>query len=441
MLVFISDLHFADGTAGEHNINPRAFEYFFNDLIGVATDEKNAIKEVKVVFLGDIFDLLRTTYWFATNIPEDHTPWGSNDGKTEVHANAVFKALAGHTRNKQSFQEIKNGLKRLKAACPNLETEPRLFYIPGNHDRLCNRWESLRQQVCDCLGILKRWHNPAKPFYHDFPDTRYGVYARHGHEFDHYNYEGTSAFSLQDYQAVPIGDPITTELIARLPYELGRRLDPLPWLTPEDKVVLKRNFQEVDNVRPFAAVIEWLLYQVRTQGERDVRLKNLIEDTVDDVINRFNDLHFVQSWYDRHDKWLNPFDRADKIQAVLYLLEHFKIFPHDKLLSLAMEAVEFFLQDDLKEAAPEEPVLIDPAFRYVVYGHTHDPLVVALRIRKGNEQLYLNTGTWRTRYVKAERDGSFISWHNLTYLIFYRDDERPGREAHFETWTGTLKYV
>jgi UDP-2,3-diacylglucosamine pyrophosphatase LpxH len=395
-----------------------------------------------VVFLGDIFDLLRTTYWLDDSIPEDDTPWGADESAIEWHANKAFQALAGHPRNQESFKEIKKGLKRLKSDCPSLETEPRLFYIPGNHDRLCNKWKSLRQQVCDCLGILKRWHNPDRPFYHDFPDTRYGVYARHGQEFDHYNYEGTSAFLPQDdYQAIPIGDPITTELIARLPLELSRRLDPLPWLTPEDKAQLKRNFQEVDNVRPFAAVIEWLLYQVRVQGERDARLKDLIEDTVDAVIRRFNALNFVQAWYDRHDKWLNPFDRADKIQAVLYLLENFKIFPQDHLLSLAMKAMEFFQQDDLREAAPQEAVLIDPAFRYVVYGHTHEPLVVPLRIRKGNEQLYLNTGTWRTRYVKAERDGSFISWHNLTYLIFYREDERPNREAHFETWTGTLKYV
>lgn len=441
MLVFISDLHFADGKAGEHNINPRAFKYFFMDLLNLVQDKKNAIKEVKVVLLGDIFDLLRTTYWLEDDIPENDKPWGQNESAIEKHANKVFQAIVGHKLNKDSLLEIKEGMEKLKTSCPSLEREPRLFYLPGNHDRLCNRYASLRKEVCTALGIPKSLQNPDEPFYHDFPDMRYGVYARHGHEFDLYNYEGSSAFSPEDYQKTPLGDPITTELIARLPFELAKRLGPVTWLSSEEKDTVKRNFQEIDNVRPFAAVVEWLLYQVRLQGERDARLKDLIEDTVDAVIKKFNSLNFVQAWYDRHDKWLNPFDRADKVQAVLYLLENFKIFPNDQLLSLGIRAVEFFQEDDLREAAPEEAVLVDPAFRYIVYGHTHEPLVVPLRIRKDSEQLYLNTGTWRTRHVKAERDASFISWHNMTYVIFYRHEERPGREADFETWTGTLKTV
>lgn len=40
MLIFISDLHFIDGTAGNHNINPKAFDYFFKDLLGIISDKK-----------------------------------------------------------------------------------------------------------------------------------------------------------------------------------------------------------------------------------------------------------------------------------------------------------------------------------------------------------------------------------------------------------------
>ena len=75
MLIFISDLHFIDGTAGAHNIKPKAFDYFFEDLRGIIGDPNNAVQEVIFVFLGDIFDLLRTTYWLTT--PVDETPWGT----------------------------------------------------------------------------------------------------------------------------------------------------------------------------------------------------------------------------------------------------------------------------------------------------------------------------------------------------------------------------
>ena len=72
MLVFISDLHFVDGSAGEHNLSPRAFEYFFDDLVAIATKPSNEIKEIKIVLLGDIFDLLRTTTGSA--IPSTRDP-------------------------------------------------------------------------------------------------------------------------------------------------------------------------------------------------------------------------------------------------------------------------------------------------------------------------------------------------------------------------------
>ena len=41
--------------------------------------------------------------------------------------------------------------------------------------------------------------------------------------------------------------------------------------------------------------------------------------------------------------------------------------------------------------------------------------------------------------LEGAQDDSFMSWKNMTYVIFYREDERTGRKADFETWTGALK--
>ncbi len=113
-----------------------------------------------------------------------------------------------------------------------------------------------------------------------------------------------------------------------------------------------------------------------------------------------------------------------------------------------VQGMAFFAKDALREAAPQEFSRLDPRFRYVVYGHTHDPLVVALRSdpplagdSQPLEKVYLNTGTWRSRYYQSDADHSFMSWKNMTYVIFYREDERIGRKADFETWTGSLKTV
>jgi UDP-2,3-diacylglucosamine pyrophosphatase LpxH len=430
MLVFISDLHFIDGTAGSHNIKPKAFDYFFEDLNEIIGDPKNAIKEVVFVFLGDIFDLLRTTYWLTT--PVDETPWGqkAEEAALKGHVEAVLGAITANSDNQASLKKIKNNFAKIRQKVPKFEA----LYFPGNHDRLINQWEGLREKVCDNLSLTQK---PDSEFPHSQAFEDYGVFARHGHEFDCYNYEGSKTFSSEDYQQVPIGDPITTELISRLPFELKRRLDAVT-IPSTEKGRIVENFQEIDNVRPLGAVVEWLLYQVK---DKPKWLVDLIEETVDAVIKHFNGLDFVKAWFARHDKWLDPFDEADQIQIALYILEKFNVFSLEKLFSLASKAVALQSGDPLREAAPDENALIVPNMRYVVYGHTHDPLVVPIRTRGDQGQLYLNTGTWRARYQKAVRDTSFISWKNMTYVIFYRSEERPGRQADFETWTGTLKMV
>jgi UDP-2,3-diacylglucosamine pyrophosphatase LpxH len=433
MLVFISDLHFVDGSAGEHNLSHRAFEYFFEDVAAIAAKPSNDIKEIKIVLLGDIFDLLRTEGWF--DYPLDERPWGAKESAIEVHALTLFDAITDHPENRQTFQIFRQGVADLKDK-GRLDSDTSLIYLPGNHDRLCNRTQRLRQKVCDCLGIPAATQDPADPFPPTFTDPDYGVFARHGHEYDKFNYEGGTDYAWEDYQRVPIGDPITTELVARLPYTLARRLGNAP-----NKPTIIRNFQEIENVRPLSAVIEWLLYQVR----QDRRLKEIIEDSVQEVIDHFDSLDFVKNWYDRHDKWTDWRDEADKIQAFLFLLRHFKLYRTEKLWDLAMRAKDYFVKDDLLEAAPEEFFHLDRGIRYVVYGHTHDPLLSPVRSLPDSlaplEQVYLNTGTWRGRYYKATQNDSFISWKNMTYVIFYQKGERGTPFPVFETWTGALKTV
>ena len=457
MLVFISDLHFVDGTAGEHNPPAKAFEYFFDDLISIAGKESNQIKEIKIVLLGDVFDLLRTEKWFAHEVND--RPWG-NGAAVEPNALDIFQAIISHPENRKTFQLIREQMAGLQARCERvpqcrLESAPRLLYIPGNHDRLVNQYSSLRVEVCKCLGIPRDQHSPADPFPHVYGidtlgDRRYGVFARHGHEFDQFNYEGGASYTEVDYLRVPIGDPVTTELVAGLPYTLRKNLKSSagsiwPGLSDEgvDQQIAKvnRNFQEIENVRPLSAVIEWLLYQV----QQNSWLKEVIEESVDEVVNNFEALDFVKFWYGRHDKWTSWRDEADQIQATLFLLRHFKPFRAEALWELLLEAKDYFVKDDLLEAAPQEYFHLSPDIRYVVYGHTHDPLVVPLRTVPSApaplQQVYLNTGTWRGRHWKATQDNSFISWKNMTYLIFYREDERRERQADFETWTGALKTV
>ena len=50
MIIFISDLHFVDETAGKQNIPTSAFELFLSNIKTHSEKTKNKDKEVKIVF-------------------------------------------------------------------------------------------------------------------------------------------------------------------------------------------------------------------------------------------------------------------------------------------------------------------------------------------------------------------------------------------------------
>ena len=431
MLVFISDLHFVDGSAGDHNVPVDAFRAFFQHLAAITKRQAakgRKIEKIKIVFLGDIFDLLRTTYWLNPLIKESERPWGSNENRIRYHAEKIFDSIT--QQNQSTFDLFSDNLKTEF----DLPTEPEKIYVPGNHDRLCNKYPSLRKKVCTALGIAEQ----DDPFDHNFMDVAHGVFARHGHEYDKFNYEGSTSYTDRDYMRVPIGDPITTELIAKLPWKIINN-PKVKNLRKAQREALERNFQEIDNVRPFSAILQWLLYQVKQY----LWLKEVIEDAIDETISEFNKLRFVKRWYDHHDKWTDFMDEADKIQSVLFLLEHFKIFPMEKFLPLLDKVISRFAKDDLRAAVPAEYSALDSRIRYVVYGHSHDPLQVPVRVTKDplepKAHVYMNTGTWRARFHKCEEGLDFIGWKNMTYIVFYKPGERTTDFPAFETWTGTLK--
>ncbi len=81
--------------------------------------------------------------------------------------------------------------------------------------------------------------------------------------------------------------------------------------------------------------------------------------------------------------------------------------------------------------------------KHIVYGHTHYHETVPLDASFAEgyvlNQAYFNSGTWRRVYEQtrfAPHEQEFIAADALTYLAFFKDDERRGRP--YETWTGTL---
>jgi len=431
---FISDLHFIDGTTGGHNIRTKAFKGAFKDIFHSCRKPE----EVRIVFLGDIFDLLRTTYWLK--VPESERPWGdiNKNWKTiEAHANNIMDQIV--QKNSHTFNIFQN-LTDMYHVRVKLEK----VYIPGNHDRLCNIFDSLRRKVRTALGLPP----DTAPFQHSYDDLQYGnmhgVFARHGHEFDQWNYEGTTKYTNADYAQVPIGDPITTELVASLPYTIMNYVKQMtsPPL-PGQLKALKRNLQEIDNVRPNSAVLQWLFYQVQEKSD----IRNEINLAVKDIVQNFNSLDMVKRWYKRH-RTLCPFapGSSDMLQAAMEMFKWFDVGAAEYIVTIFNTIKRVFGSSDGIPPGKGDKTLIkaaqdfladNSAYRYVAMGHTHNALEAPISVTEsGMDQVYFNTGTWRKRYTQGRSNG-FVGTKYLTYTIFYTEKENG--DQMFETWTGSLQ--
>ena len=439
MLIVVSDLHFSDGTAGIHYLSE---EVVRRELTALASRARYACaRDVKLVLLGDIYDMLRTEAWFE--IPPESRPWGASP--SEEAANHVFGLIMA--QNRPVFDLLSGSL----ASSCGFPVEPERVYVPGNHDRLCNLYPSLRERVRRALG-----QSPSQePFEHVFVDVDHGALARHGQEWDGFNFEASGTFEhdrslalpTEDYMQVPIGDVIACEFASRVPGLVRQRLGESP-----AAAVLYRQFQDLFDVRPLIAVSEWALFQAQRHNEA---VQRAINDALRQVAEEFRAIPFVEEWLEAHKRRSGPFDETNVVRLVTDLLEHsgltallsrLHVLDRGDPLSAgkdksARKAVEDFDRLD-RDADLAGRIL------YVLYGHTHDPDQRAVGAvgdpPHQRERFYLNTGTWRPVHRQSLASPAFQSWTSVTYVLVYRPGERlwSGQVAKtpaVESWTGSVK--
>ena len=139
---------------------------------------------------------------------------------------------------------------------------------------------------------------------------------------------------------------------------------------------------------------------------------------------------------------LTPFDRVDQLEIALKFSKGISLATAGGLAAWWNERM------GVRDESPYTHALKERAFknrsvRYVVYGHTHDHEIVPLDASfQGNQrfdQMYFNSGTWRRvhRLAKAHPDEhEFMAYNVMTYLSFFKGDERKGRP--FACWSGAL---
>jgi UDP-2,3-diacylglucosamine pyrophosphatase LpxH len=480
MLVIISDLHFVDGTAGEHNLPVDAFrDVFFEDIIALAKD-KNA-KEVKLLLLGDIIDLIRSEQWFAKRGGQfdlADRPWGMR-GLGDVHQAVEFGEKPANTPTEQRCLDIlgrfpadrkkpsrkedtvlyKNwetfalfrGLKRhlrRRLRSPRLPVD--LIYVPGNHDRLVNLYPAVRDEVQRILGLTVDGNtvlgDPNKEWVYrtDFMDTRYGVYARHGHQYDPYNFAVGEDHSLERHLQATIGDVVTTEFAVKIPWQLAQIRKKNKDITPG----LIKSLKDMDNVRPLSQVMEWFYYRIRDEDRNSVG--RALDKAFDAVVGGLLKIRFVQQWESPDTRW----DELVRVLSNRWL----RWIPNSLLTAFQAEDLLPRLlgilggggsadEDKYAQAAYNEQIWrTHRKINHIVYGHTHRPVQVPLDRDRNREIIYINTGTWRERInrtISLDKAPDFAKTKQMTYVVFYSaDEDMNGKKrgtVSFDIWTGSRR--
>jgi UDP-2,3-diacylglucosamine pyrophosphatase LpxH len=206
---------------------------------------------------------------------------------------------------------------------------------------------------------------------------------------------------------------------------------------PDDRKMISDLLKELDNIRPILDAPSWVI-MVKNKSENEA-VRQLIENAWERCVNDFFKIPFIKE----QDVPFWP-DTIDLLQVGLHLSSR----TSKKLLEKVSELKESFLpskiEGDYHAMAFAEPKVRSGEADFVLYGHTHDQLIVPMdqvpaQTGSVQDKVYFNTGTWRKTWNKVLFDPAnreFIGWNVLTYVAVFRPDENG--PYNFEVWNGTL---
>lgn len=389
MLVFISDLHLRPGAP-----SPVAREAQLRRL-WQRLEGGQPGAPVRLVLLGDVFDLVRAPAWLTAPVRPYAEPSPEQAAVVEGIVDATVAADAPF------FAAV-----RQKVEQGSLHVE----YVLGNHDRLLAHAPRARAAVRAALGM--KGGDDALPTSLVFPEE--GVLAYHGHVLDPLCHEPGGA--------APLGDVIASELIMRFPAEIRRRVD-LP----------DRRLDDVDDVRPILAVPGWVRMAA---AEQPAFLSQVVGRVWRDLIDDFLSDAWVRAWMREHHRPLK-LDFAQRVKLLLALSARARPRDEPRLAQLYYAAMRLIDVRFARAAVKALERREHRGLRFVVNGHTHFAAMTPLGLVNGQPGCYFNTGTWRQlRQLGAVVRGrpAFLDYDAAAFLVFYGPGDPLGRT--FEWWQG-----
>jgi UDP-2,3-diacylglucosamine pyrophosphatase LpxH len=444
MLVLISDLHITDETSA-HNVNPEAFRLLGDEILDAAA--RRGAREIRLVLLGDILDLVRSDYWHRHDLPMAERPWGGRlDAETGMNASAgvegQFHAVLAGAIATPAGLALRDLLVRLAGATVPVA----VTYVIGNHERVMWNFPSLQEAARRALPQIGTFAAAV-----DRPE--YGVLARHGHEWDPATHgwrlrrnvlvpgQPVDRFAPEAYRTMAIGEVVTAELLAGLVFH-ARDLG-----APGELV---DQLKDVNHLRPLLDVFGWLEW---IGGSRGWRHREILHRALRLALDGLLESSVARAWDRLEPDTLVSGDLVDRLEQARALL----LGPDFESFRGRVEALQRLRRlvpallpgdDGLLAGARSEAALRDGpregGVEYVLYGHTqrarHDYLAAA---PAGPVQLYINTGTLLPLISRTLDGHSFASEQRLTMVFAYRaDEDSEGKAAgttSLDIWNGARR--
>ncbi len=448
MLVVISDIHLTDGSSGD-TVREGAFRLFRDTLRDLAYDASwdrdgryRPIPELHLLLLGDVLDVIRSRRWLDGAV----RPWGDWSspafaGKVAEITSAILASYAGSLQVLRDLDvggDVTIPPATLDHRPADVDWEPwnprrqrikvHRHYMVGNHDWFYHlpgpEYDAIRGLIAQEMGLD---NPPGAPFPWGPLESstirevcrEHRVLARHGDVYDRENFN-----PARGRNGASIGDAIVVELITR--FRVQAEQDLRGEISPE----CLRGLNELDHIRPAAMSVVWIAGLLkRTCRSREERRR--VKRVWNRIVGEFLRIPFVRAEPSR-TKLVWRISRWLSLEALSWLLV--------SCLGWIFQAGRS--QPDYKDAAADA-TSVKQAADFIVYGHTHTyelvPLVSSKTAKPAQQQVYLNSGTWRTYHELARANPQrreFLSYELMTMLAFYREGERGGRM--FEAWNGTL---
>ncbi|RCS47771.1 hypothetical protein DTL42_14750 [Bremerella cremea] len=446
MLVVLSDLHLTDGTSCE-TLDPGAFQIFCERLQDLAVRASwrsdgryEPIPSIDIVLLGDVFDVMRSSRWLI----DGPKPWLTQPN--QEFADRVQAIVSGIVQRNSATTSILKGLSQRQtirvpggtssgkpAYEDRLQAVPvRLHYMVGDVDWPLHlptpEMNRVRRKIIDALGLANTDgvpfpHEPREDAHLNLTLRQHRVFARHGDAFDNLSFSGHR-------DRASLNDLLLVEGLMPFRFELQHGLaEQLP-------ASAQLGIQELDHVRPLVMAPLCLRQMMQVScpvTSLQFEIKNCWDRTVDKLMPLIHQVDRFQSLgirnLDALDSLLKFREQDDEQWGTRMLdwLRHQALGKSNSLSKFAMDEAEFR----------------NRRAKHIVFGHTHMDETVPLDASFADgyvlSQLYFNSGTWRRVYMPTRgTDGwrEFLPAEKMTYLTFYRDDERQG--APYEVWNGVL---